>query len=506
MRKDSAETTSLWMTPEIQDFTSLEADERADVCVIGAGISGLTTAYFLSREGKSVVVVEGGSIGDGVTSRTTAHLSNALDDRYFELEKVHGEQVTRRAAESHTAAIETIESIIQEEGIECDFRRVDGFLFLPPKKSTRTLKKELAAAHLAGLTGVELLDRAPLSSFDTGPCLRFPGQGQFHPMKYLAGLAEAIRRNGGRVFTHIRVVRLDSDAHVRIELENGRVVTANAAVVATNTPFTDMVSIHTKQFAYRTYAIAAVVPAGSVHRGLYWDTLDPYHYVRLQGDDLLIVGGEDHKTGQEEDPKKRFRRLERWASDRFPIEEVKFRWSGQIMETIDGLAFIGEDPSGLKNVYIVTGDSGMGMTHGTIAGMLLPDLISGRTNAWADIYDPSRKPIRAAFEYVKENVNVAAQYTEWFKGGDVQSVNEIPPGQGAVINDGVSKIAVYRDPDHSIHAVSAVCTHLGCVVNWNSVEKSWDCPCHGSRFDESGRMINGPASKDLEPVPLKKIA
>jgi glycine/D-amino acid oxidase-like deaminating enzyme/nitrite reductase/ring-hydroxylating ferredoxin subunit len=473
--------------------------------VIGAGIAGLTTAYMLSNSAE-VIVLEDGSVGGGETGRTTAHLTYALDDRYFHLAKVRGKDVARLAAQSHMEAISRIESIINSEGIDCDFERLDGYLFLPPGRSQRTLKRELEAAHKAGLAEVELVDRSPLTSFDTGPCLRFPRQAQFHPMKYLSGLVDGIRRNNGRLFTEAHVSDVKGGNPTRVDTQGGKVVRARAVIVATNTPITDVVSIHTKQFPYRTYAIGATVPADSVPHALYWDTLDPYHYIRMQGSDTIIIGGEDHKTGQDDEPKKRFRSLERWARKRFPIEEVKFRWSGQILETMDGLAFIGKDPSGLENVYIATGDSGMGMTHGTIAGMLLSDLVNGRSNPWADVYDPNRKAVRGFADFVRENLNVAGQYTDWVTGGDVNSVEEIPSGHGAVIRDGASKVAVYREETGKLHTMSATCTHLGCIVNWNDVEKTWDCPCHGSRFDSVGRVVNGPATRDLSSVDLRKTA
>jgi Rieske Fe-S protein len=325
-------------------------------------------------------------------------------------------------------------------------------------------------------------------------------------MKYLSGLVDALRRNGARLYTGAHVMKVEGGNSPRVETRGGHVITANAVVVATNTPITDVVSIHTKQFPYQTYAIGATIAPNSVPRALYWDTLDPYHYIRLADDDLLVIGGEDHKTGQEEDPKGRFRKLERWAAKRFPIQEVKYRWSGQVLETMDGLAFIGKDPAGLENVYIITGDSGMGMTHGTIAGMLLSDLVMGRENPWAEAYDPSRKPVKGLPDYLRENVNVAVQYTDWLTRGDVSSVEEIPPGGGAILRDGASKQAIYRADDGQLHARSAVCTHLGCVVQWNKAEKSWDCPCHGSRFDARGKVFHGPATKDLEPVEIRKIA
>jgi glycine/D-amino acid oxidase-like deaminating enzyme/nitrite reductase/ring-hydroxylating ferredoxin subunit len=493
-------------TAEVPSRPALAEDVNADVCVVGAGIAGMTTAYLLARQGQSVVVLDDGRVGGGMTERTTAHLVNALDERFFGIERLHGEKGARLAAESHSAAIDLIEAIVIEEKIACDFERLDGYLFVPPGESTEILDRELAAVHRAGLADVELVERAPLASFDTGPSLRFPRQGQFHPLKYLAGLARAIERDGGRIFTGMHAKKIEGGATARIETSGGPVVTAGAVVVATNTPVNDLVAIHTKQAPYLTYVIGARTPRGSVARALYWDTPDPYHYVRLQsaGDaqagayDVLIVGGEDHKTGQADDAEERYARLEAWTRERFPmIDLVKFRWSGQVMEPVDGLAFIGRNPLDADNVYIATGDSGNGMTHGTIAGILLRDLILGRENEWATLYDPARKTLRAAYEFAKENLNVAAQYGDWVTGGEVASAEEIAAGEGAVIRRGLAKVAVYRDERGALHERSAVCQHLGCIVKWNADEKTWDCPCHGSRYDPFGRVINGPAISDL---------
>src|SRR4051794_20110093 len=283
MQNAESQSVSVWMTSaEVPRFGALAKDTESDVCVVGAGIAGMTTAYLLARQGKAVVVLDDGPIGGGQTRRTTAHLSNALDDRYFEIERLHGAQGARLAAESHTAAIARIEANVREEHIDCDFERLDGYLFLPPGESPELLERERSAAHRAGLTDVERLPRAPLTSFDTGPCLRFPRQGQFHPLRYLAGLAGALQRDGGRIFTGTHAERIQGGNPARITTRGGPVVTADAVVMATNTPVNDRVAIHTKQAAYLTYVLGALVPAGSVPRGLYWDTLDPYHYVRLQ--------------------------------------------------------------------------------------------------------------------------------------------------------------------------------------------------------------------------------
>jgi glycine/D-amino acid oxidase-like deaminating enzyme/nitrite reductase/ring-hydroxylating ferredoxin subunit len=499
---------------EVVSRPQLNRDIQADVCVIGAGIAGIFTAYCLTKEGRDVVVLDSGTVGGGETGRTTAHLSNALDNRYFEIARMHGWEKARLAAESHTVAISRIEEIVDAERLNCDFERLDGFLVAGSNDSIEVLDREIEAAHRAGLIEVNRVDRAPAGPFDTGPALRFPRQAQFHPLRYLEGLAQAIERDGGRIFIFSPVQKVESGLPARVVTRHGSVVTARDVVVATNTPINDIVAIHTKQSAYRTYVIAAEVPRGSVAKALYWDTEHPYHYIRLHpaasenwsGDvdgkeaiyDLLLVGGEDHKTGQADDALGRYARLERWTRDRFPmVEEVKYRWSGQIMETIDGLAFIGRNPLDQPNIYVATGDSGMGMTHSTIAGMLLTDLIAGRENRWADLYDPSRLPLAAASRFAQENLNVMTQYAELFTSGEIHNIDEIARGEGGVLRRGLTKIAVYRDKRGGVHDHPAVCTHLGCIVGWNSIEKTWDCPCHGSRFDCYGRVINGPAVKDL---------
>ena len=492
---------SIWAaTAETPLCAPLAENVHVQVCVVGGGIAGLTTAYLLAKAGRSVALLDDGPLGGGMTQMTSAHLTNMMDDRYFELERLHGATGARLAAESHSAAIQRIEEIVREEGIDCDFARVDGYLFLAEGDKLETLDKEIEAAQRAGLRDVAKLPRAPFASFDTGPCLRFPRQGQFHPLKYLAGLAGALRRHNGRIYTGSRAERIEGGTPARVRVGE-HVVTADAVVVATNVPVNDRVAIHTKQAPYMTYVIGARVPHGSVPSVLSWDTGDPYHYIRVAAgtdEDILIVGGEDHKSGQADDTEERHARLEAWTRARFPMmREVAFRWGGLIMETVDYLSFTGKNPMDEDNVYIHTGDSGMGLTHGTIAGMLLCDLILGRSNPWAALYDPSRKTVGAAREYTAENLNVARQYADWLTGGEVKAADEIARGSGAVMRRGLQKLAVYRDPEGKLHECSAACPHLGCIVRWNRSESTWDCPCHGSRFDCYGKVINGPANRDL---------
>lgn len=482
-------------------FPPLGADATADVCVIGAGIAGLTTAYLLSQAGRRVLVIDDGAAGGGETGRTSAHLSCALDDRYYLLERLHGRRGAHYAAASHAAAIDLIESIVAAHAIDCGFERVDGYLFVPPGESTEILDRELVAAQRAGLE-VTRQGRSAFPDFDTGPCLRFANQAQFHPLRYLAGLVQALQDTGATVCGETHATRIDDGEPCRVHTAGGAVIAAADVVVATNVPVNDRLRLHTKQAAYRSYVITLPVPQGAVPTALYWDTPDPYHYVRVlpnHGDlDLLLVGGEDHKTGQENHTEECFARLEAWARQRFPVRgEVRHRWSGQIIEPVDGLAFIGRNP-GDRHVYITTGDSGNGLTHGTLAGLLLRDLILGRDNPWATLYDPGRKTLGALREFARENLNVAQHYGDWLTPGEVRSLDELAPGQGALLRRGIHKLAVYRGEDGVVQACAAECPHLGCIVTWNPTEHSWDCPCHGSRFDPQGRVLNGPAIVDLK--------
>jgi len=509
-------TRSIWMDVEMPASEPLAHGTRAEVCVVGAGIAGLSTAYQMARAGARVVVLDEGPIGRGETGRTTAHLSNALDDRYEWLERVHSEERARLAAESHTAAIDCIEAICREESIDCGFERVEGFLFAHDREHVSALDRELAAAERAGVA-VEREGASCFSFFDTGPCLRFRQQAIFHPLRYLAGLARAVIRWGGVIHTGVRVIDVESATPCRVITDSGIEVLAERVVVATNVPMHARFAIHTKQTAYRTYVATFQVPAATIPNALYWDTAHPYHYVRLapngdgDGDrELLIVGGEDHRTGQDDDSTHRWERLVEWTRDRFPMAgQVVSAWSGQIIEPVDGLAYIGLSP-GMNHpgVYLATGDSGNGLTHGTIAGMLLRDLLIGRDNPWDEVYAPGRVLPRALPRLARESFNTAAQYTDWLRPGEVHTAAEVAPGTGAVLRQGWKPVAVYRDESGAVVERSAVCTHLGGVVSWNPAEQTWDCPCHGSRFDRFGHVLNGPAIMPLAAVenaqPAKK--
>lgn len=509
MKPESGTTTSVWVaTFDVPQYDSLKQDTDCDVCVVGAGITGLTTAYMLIKTGKKVIVVDDGSIGGGESARTTAHITNVIDDRYSRIESLHGEEGAKLAAQSQTAAINKIEEIVTTHSINCEFTRLTGYLVFMPNDNSEELEDEYNACKRVGLD-VKITERPPIGALGDYPCLEFPNQAEFHMLKYLSGLANVITESGGKIYTNTHISKItdgseDGTTPAVAETKEKFKISAKDIVVATNSPISDYLAIHTKQVAHRTYVVAMEIPKGSVPQGLYWDTESPYHYIRIyqqKENDILIVGGEDHKTGQDDEPEPRFENLEKWTRERFPMaQKVLYKWSGQVMEPMDGLSFIGKDPENKEHVYISTGDSGMGITHGTYSAILLTDMINGKENPWADLYDPKRITLKAAPQFLKEGLNTAAQYIDIITPPEVSSLDEIPAGSGAIMNNALNKMAVYKDEAGAIYKFSGLCPHLKCVVEWNSVEKTWDCPCHGSRFEAKGKVINGPALSNLKPI------
>jgi glycine/D-amino acid oxidase-like deaminating enzyme/nitrite reductase/ring-hydroxylating ferredoxin subunit len=500
MNVSSEHSKAIWGAAEV-DAPAVAEDLSTQVAVIGSGIAGLSVAYELAIAGKDVIVVDRGPIAGGMSARTTAHLSSYSDDGFRELIRMRGLDVARAWRASQAAAISRIETIQQEIGANCDFRRLDGFLFAAPETDPGLIDVELVACAQVAQIALKQ-EGAPFAGHRSTPCLRFPDQATFHPIKYLEALASAISRAGGRLFANSPVATVEEKGDaVSITLRDGLRIAADHVVVATNAPINDRLAIHAKQAPYRTYAAAYEIARGSLPDALYWDTLDPYHYVRLQpGDgevDILIVGGEDHKTGEANDGNDRILALARWMRSLLPqLGKEITRWSGQVLEPVDYVAFIGRNP-GDKRIYVATGDSGQGMTHGAVAGLLIADLIQQKENAWTDVYEPSRKPLKALGELVRENATAAKNFAGYLSAGDKSSAADLAPGEGAIIRRGLAKVAVYRREDGSLSECTATCPHLGCQVHWNSFERCWDCPCHGSQFAPEGEALNGPAAAPL---------
>ena len=500
-------TRSLWKDVELTPAPTLDRHQDADAVVIGAGIAGLSVAYELAARGLSIVVLDRGRVGSGMTARTTAHLATAIDDGYAEIAKTHGSDAARLVHQSQAAAIDRMEAIQAAEAIDCDFERVDGYLLLAPGTPGSALDEELAACSAAGVPVSDLREQTPLHAKNLVRSLHFHGQARIHPLKYIGGLAKAIAGRKGRFFGETRVDSIEEEKNgVVVKTAGGHEVRARHAVVATNSPINNRLALHAKQAPYRTYAIAASLPRGVLPDGLYWDTADPYHYVRLQpakGHDVVIVGGEDHKSGEADDGERRLAALERWIRERLPkMGNVTHRWSGQVLEPVDALGFYGRNP-GSHRIFIATGDSGQGITGGALAGLIISDLIAGARNPWAELYDPARRTAKSLGEFVRENMTVVKNFAEYLTAGDLKSIEGLRAGQGAIFRSGFRKIAACRDTKGRLHVHSASCTHAGCILHWNSLEQCWDCPCHGSQFSPDGTALNGPAVDPLAPAEEK---
>jgi glycine/D-amino acid oxidase-like deaminating enzyme/nitrite reductase/ring-hydroxylating ferredoxin subunit len=489
---------SLWSDVEMPGYPALDGDVRVDVAIVGAGITGLTAARLLVREGKRVAVLEQGKVGSGTTGGTTAHVTQVPDLRYRDLRSKFGRDDLRVVVDSSRAALERIASLVEEDAISCDFARVPAYLYTERSSEISRLEEEVEAAHEAGMPAA-LVSEVPLP-FSVAGAVRYEDQARFHPLSYLASLARTVHANGGRIYEGTRVVDVEAGEPCRVHTERGT-VTAESVLFATHTP-AGFSLLHAELEPMRSYALAARLRGGDPPDGLFFDTADPYNYTRRQ-EHYLIVGGQDHKTG-EGDPEASYKALEEYVRKRWDVESIDYRWSAQFYDPPDGLPMIGRALTS-GHVWLATGYSGTGMVFGTLGGMLLSDFALGRENPWAEVYRPSRiKPLAAGPHVAKLNVESAAAFVkDRFTIPKVQDLSEVPVGEGRVVEIGGEKAAVYREESGAVHAVSPVCTHALCIVHWNGAEKSWDCPCHGSRFAIDGGVLEGPAVKALAPVAVK---
>jgi glycine/D-amino acid oxidase-like deaminating enzyme/nitrite reductase/ring-hydroxylating ferredoxin subunit len=476
-----------------------------DVLVIGAGFTGLTAALQLSNAGKEVIVVDKNEVAGGESGYSTAQLTEFLDTRYQQLIGDFGIEQARLAAASSRAAMEWIARAIQDRKIECEFARVPGYLYCDTDKDVEHIIREVDAAVKCGLHAkrVDSLDPA----FHAKCAMMLPDQMQLHPRLYLQGLAKHLADRNVKIFENTHVTDIQDGKTCTVKTADNSAIVARDVVVATHSPICNLVFLLTKIAAYRTYVLGVKLKGTPPSPALYYDTHDPYHYFRpvtFKDEQLWIIGGEDHKTGTVDHTERPYQRLEKYARERFDVAAVPYRWSGQVMESIDGLPFIGKN-SASDHLYVGTGYAGNGTTFGTLAGLIISDLIIGKPNPWADVYKATRiKPIAGASDFVSENTDVVIHMVEdYFGKKDVGAPREIPTDSGAILEMNGKKVAMYRDEDGDFHAFSAICPHLGCVVHWNSTEKSWDCPCHGSRFKCTGEVVHGPALSNLNKADVK---
>jgi glycine/D-amino acid oxidase-like deaminating enzyme/nitrite reductase/ring-hydroxylating ferredoxin subunit len=495
--------TSLWVAsaPET-DYPVLTPGVHVDVAVLGGGIAGLTTALLLKRDGAKVAVVEAGRVAGGVTAYTTAKVTSLHGIQYQSVESSFGEDGARAYAEANEAGLERVAQFVEELDIDCDFRRKPAFTYAEDEGDRGKIEREVEAAKRAGLQA-SYTEETDLP-WPVAAAIRVDDQAEFHPRRYLLPLAEAIAGGGSHVFERTRALAVaGGKERVRISTTRGE-LTADQVVVATHFPFLDRGGYFARMHPERSYGLGFYVNSGAKPpQGMYLSTESPSHTVRSHptaNGEMVIAGGESHKTGQGGDTAERVARLERWARERFDVRSIEYRWSTQDNMPVDGVPFIGRLAPFQKRIWVATGFMKWGLTNGTAAGMILTDLIGGRDNPWAGLFDSTRfKPFASARELVKENANVGVHFVGDHLGRpDVRSAEELEPGQAGIMRRGAGKVAAFREEDGTLHAVSAVCTHFGCQVKWNEAERSWDCPCHGSRFDFRGRLLQGPAVKDLE--------
>jgi glycine/D-amino acid oxidase-like deaminating enzyme/nitrite reductase/ring-hydroxylating ferredoxin subunit len=507
MATTQTDTTPYWSTSgTFRQFAKVTEDVVADVVVVGAGITGLTTAYLLARAGKRVVVLERSRCASIDTGHTSAHLTMVTDRRLTDLVGRFGRTHAQAVWDAGLAAIAQIDEVVREHTIDCGFEWVDGYLHAPAGNDAAAPKERLEEeATLARELGfdAEYLETVPLVG---QPGVRFSDQAHIHPRKYLAGVAKAIGALGGQIFEHSEASEFCDDP--RAVKVNGYDVTCDDVVIATHNPLVGLGGVtgatlfQTKLALYTSYVIAGRVARDVVPDGLWWDTSDPYLYLRVEPHrdyDLIIFGGEDHKTGQQEDTAACHRRLEERLHTIVADVDVTHRWSGQVIETPDGLPYIGLSA---EHQYSATGYAGNGITFGTLAGIMIADAILKRLNPWMELFDPSRKALTRGFwDYVKENVDYPYYLIrDRFAGAEAQSLRAVKRGQGKIIEQNGAKVAAYRDPAGVVTVRSATCTHMGCSVGWNTSERTWDCPCHGSRFKPTGEVISGPAEAPLAEV------
>ncbi|GAA6620162.1 FAD-dependent oxidoreductase [Scytonema sp. NUACC26] len=499
MQKILGKPISYWIdsTPE-NYFSPLVNTVTVDVAIVGAGIAGITTATLLKRAGKTVAVIDSARIAAGVSGHTTAKVTSLHQLIYAELIEKFGEEKARIYAQSNQAALERVAAFVEEEQIDCDFSRQSAYSFTESQDQLNKIEKEVEAALKLGLPASFV--RQTSLPFPIAGAIKFDNQAQFHSRKYLLHLAKGITGNGSYVFENTRVQKVEEDSPCQVITDKGT-VRAQDVIITTNLPILDQGLFFAKTYPKRSYIIGARIEASKAPQGMYIGIGESYYSIRTTPDRdglLLLIGGGGHKVGTVTNTEEKYLDLEAFARSRFGIDSFDYRWSTQDAVSFDRLPYIGKLTPLNNHIYVATGFSLWGMTKGTLSGILLADRILGIDNPWAELYDATRATPFVSVEGIKQNLDVGVHWVGDRIKGISNSFVDVTSGEGKIVTVDGKKVAAYRDEAGEIHAVSAVCPHLGCVVAWNSAEKSWDCPCHGSRFDYNGKVLHGPTVKDLQ--------
>jgi glycine/D-amino acid oxidase-like deaminating enzyme/nitrite reductase/ring-hydroxylating ferredoxin subunit len=506
IQRDGA-CTSLWQE-SMQPYRAgnLPGSDPYDVIIVGGGITGISAALLLQEAGKKCMVLEAANPGFGTTGGTTAHLNTLLDTPYTIISKNFGKEHAKAVAAAAGDAINLIRTNIDRYAIECGFAEADAYLFAQDEKQEKELADILEASQQAGLD-MGYTDNIPVPVGFTRAA-RATGQAKFHPLQYIYGLAAAFEKAGGVIVQDCRVTGAENNEVVEVETTEG-LFKATDLVYATHIP-PGINLLHLRCVPYRSYAMAVRLKGNKYPDDLAYDMYDPYHYYRTQrvdGRNYLIVGGEDHKTAHEENTARCFLQLESHIRKYFPVAEIVHKWSSQYFEPADGLPYIGHLPGHPEHIYVATGYGGNGMTYSSVAALTLKEILLNEETRYAGLFDPNRlKPVAGFTNFIKHNADVVKQFVgKWFSGEELQQVAGLAPGEGRVVTYNKEKIALYKDEAGALHAVNPLCRHMKCEVQWNTAEKSWDCPCHGARYSYDGKLLTGPAAADLEQIQIDSL-
>lgn len=502
----------IWLetTPETA-YDPLDGTTRVDTAVIGGGIAGISTAFALQEAGQSVALLERDRIVGAVTGRTTAKLTSLHGLVYDHLLDHFSERRAKEYAAANEAAIDRVAELVEAHDIDCGFARTPAYTYVESRDDRRKVRTEVEAARRLGLPAsfVESTDLP----YDVEAAVRFDDQARFHPRAYLLELARAFVERGGELYERTPVREVTDGRPCRVTTDRGGVV-ADDVVLATHFPVVDPALYFARLSPKRSYVLAARLNEAPPE-GMYYDPSEPYFSVRPRptaDESMVLVGGENHRTGETRDTDERYRRLERRARERFDVASVEYRWSTQDYVSVDRVPFVGRLAPHRRNLWVATGFGGWGLTNGVAAAERLRDLILGRESPEPSVFRPARLELGASFRrLVSHNAHSSRRFvTDRLVGGSeaagadgsAAGVDDLSPGEADVFDHRGDSVAAFRDEDGTVHAVSAVCSHLGCLVTWNGAERSWDCPCHGSRFDVDGTVLDTPAVDNLEPYDL----